>query len=75
MSRLFYISNNLFLPIWKIADSETMDELRAATLPLEDYLASAGCLRPLRRLEDKTLLVKDLLMFQVIHRVRGPFER
>ncbi|KAL2089685.1 hypothetical protein ACEWY4_014373 [Coilia grayii] len=60
--------------IKRIADSETMDELRAATLPLEDYLASAGCLRPLRRLEDKTLLVKDLLMFQVIHRVRGPFE-
>lgn len=52
-----------------------MDELRAATLPLEGYLASAGCLRPLRRLEDKTLLVKDLLMFHVIHRVRGPFER
>jgi len=52
-----------------------LEDLLATTEPLEEYLANAGCLRPLRRLEDKNLLVDDILMFQVIHRVRGPFER
>uniref|UniRef100_A0A3Q2ZKE7 HECT-type E3 ubiquitin transferase n=1 Tax=Kryptolebias marmoratus TaxID=37003 RepID=A0A3Q2ZKE7_KRYMA len=47
----------------------------ALLMPLEEYLANAGCLRQLKRLEDKDRLVDDILMFQVIHRVRGPFER
>ncbi len=40
-----------------------------------DYLANAGCLRPLRSIADRDRLVEDLLMFQVVNRVRGPFER
>lgn len=40
-----------------------------------DYLANAGCLRPLRSIADGDRLVEDLLMFQVVNRVRGPFER
>uniref|UniRef100_A0A3P9DGL5 HECT domain-containing protein n=1 Tax=Maylandia zebra TaxID=106582 RepID=A0A3P9DGL5_9CICH len=40
-----------------------------------DYLANAGCLRPMRSLRDRDLLVHDIVMFQVIHRVQGPFQR
>ncbi|XP_028975450.2 E3 ubiquitin-protein ligase pub3 isoform X3 [Esox lucius] len=61
--------------IKRVIECKTFEELLATTEPLEEYLANAGCLRPLRKLEDKNLLVDDILMFQVMHRVRGPFER
>ncbi|RVE73096.1 hypothetical protein OJAV_G00046220 [Oryzias javanicus] len=61
--------------IKKIAECQTIEDLLKASEQLEDYLANAGCLRHLQRLEDKDLLVADILMFQVVHRVRGPFER
>ncbi|XP_059409391.1 G2/M phase-specific E3 ubiquitin-protein ligase-like [Carassius carassius] len=61
--------------IKRITESKSFEELLASTEPLEEYLATAGCLKPLRRMEDKNQLVDDILMFQVIHRVRGPFER
>lgn len=64
-----------FCMYWKVTEGKSLEDLLATTEPLEEYLANAGCLRPLRRLEDKNLLVDDILMFQVIHRVRGPFER
>uniref|UniRef100_A0A3Q1FAB6 HECT domain-containing protein n=1 Tax=Acanthochromis polyacanthus TaxID=80966 RepID=A0A3Q1FAB6_9TELE len=40
-----------------------------------DYLANAGCLRPMRSIRDRDLLVQDIVMFQVIHRVQGPFQK
>uniref|UniRef100_A0A3P9CY01 HECT domain-containing protein n=1 Tax=Maylandia zebra TaxID=106582 RepID=A0A3P9CY01_9CICH len=43
--------------------------------PLLDYLTNAGCLRPMRSLRDRDLLVHDIVMFQVIHRVQRPFQR
>lgn len=46
-----------------------------ATEPLQDYLANAGCLRPLKCIEDRDMLVQDIVMFQVVHRVFGAFER
>ncbi|KAJ4946178.1 hypothetical protein JOQ06_023848, partial [Pogonophryne albipinna] len=61
--------------IKRVTEAKSLEDLLATTEPLEEYLANAGCLRPLRRSEDKNLLVDDILMFQVIHRVRGPFER
>nr|XP_055036518.1 uncharacterized protein LOC129423994 [Misgurnus anguillicaudatus] len=61
--------------IKRVTECKLFEELIASTEPLEEYLSTAGCLRPLRRLEDKNQLVDDILMFQVIHRVRGPFER
>ncbi|KAJ4946591.1 hypothetical protein JOQ06_024255, partial [Pogonophryne albipinna] len=61
--------------IKRVTEAKSLADLLATTEPLEEYLANAGCLRPLRRSEDKNLLVDDILMFQVIHRVRGPFER
>lgn len=61
--------------IKRVTECTSFENLLATTEPLEEYLANAGCLRPLRRLEDKNMLIDDILMFQVIHRVRGPFER
>ncbi|XP_050950442.1 G2/M phase-specific E3 ubiquitin-protein ligase [Labeo rohita] len=66
---------DLYEKIKKISECTTLHDLLDATQPLRDYLANAGCLRPLRRIEDRDALVKDILMFQVIHRLRGPFER
>uniref|UniRef100_A0A3P9MTD6 HECT domain-containing protein n=1 Tax=Poecilia reticulata TaxID=8081 RepID=A0A3P9MTD6_POERE len=40
-----------------------------------DYLANSGCLRQPKTINDKDLLVQDILMFQVVHRVTGAFER
>ncbi|KAL7375259.1 hypothetical protein ABVT39_014430 [Epinephelus coioides] len=67
--------NDLREKIKRVTECKSFEDLLATTEPLEEYLANAGCLKPLRRLEDKNLLVDDILMFQVIHRVRGPFER
>ncbi|XP_076735626.1 uncharacterized protein LOC106674779 isoform X2 [Maylandia zebra] len=61
--------------IKRVKECKSFEDLIVATEPLQEYLANAGCLRPLRRLEDKDLLIHDIIMFQVIHRVRGPFER
>ncbi|XP_056431348.1 G2/M phase-specific E3 ubiquitin-protein ligase-like [Gadus chalcogrammus] len=55
--------------------STTLEELTQSTEPLQDYLANAGCLKPLKSVDDRDRLVEDVLMFQVINRVRGPFER
>ncbi|KAK0153676.1 G2/M phase-specific E3 ubiquitin-protein ligase [Merluccius polli] len=46
-----------------------------ATLPLQDYLANAGCRRPLKTIDDVEQLVHDILMFQVMHQVQTPFQR
>ncbi|CAM4609845.1 unnamed protein product [Leuciscus chuanchicus] len=67
--------SDLHEKIKRIDECKSFEELLESTEPLEEYLATTGCLRPLRRLEDKNQLVDDILMFQVIHRVRGPFER
>lgn len=52
-----------------------MTELTSAIEPLLDYLTNCGCLRPMKTVNDKQMLIEDILMFQVINRVRGPFER
>lgn len=58
-----------------MSDSTTLQELEEAKAPLLDYLANAGCLRPVRSVRDKDLLIHDIVMFQVVHRVKGPFVR
>lgn len=55
-------------------ECKTLEELLATTEPAEEYLANAGCLRPMRK-KDKNLLVDDILVFQVVHRVHGPYDR
>ncbi|XP_059912148.1 G2/M phase-specific E3 ubiquitin-protein ligase-like, partial [Gadus macrocephalus] len=66
---------DLYAKVKKVSECTSLDELQQATEPLTDYLANAGCLRPLKGIEDKDLLVEDILMFQVVHRVSGAFER
>ncbi|CAM4598551.1 unnamed protein product [Leuciscus chuanchicus] len=67
--------NELYEKLKWICESRTVEELQMSTEPLTDYLSHAGCLRPLTSLMDKNPLLEDLLMFLVVHRVRGPFER
>ncbi|KAI9531108.1 hypothetical protein NQZ68_000602 [Dissostichus eleginoides] len=52
-----------------IASMES-EELEESKAPLLDYLANAGCLRPVHSDSDRELLVKDIVMFQVVHRVQ-----
>ncbi|XP_062304842.1 G2/M phase-specific E3 ubiquitin-protein ligase-like [Osmerus eperlanus] len=61
--------------IKRILESATMTELNSAIEPLLDYLTNCGCLRAMKTVNDKEMLLEDILMFQVINRVRGPFER
>ncbi|KAM4528196.1 G2/M phase-specific E3 ubiquitin-protein ligase [Odontesthes bonariensis] len=61
--------------IQKVSESTTLEELTQSTEPLLDYLANAGCLKLMKTVDDRDRLVEDVLMFQVINRVRGPFER
>ncbi|XP_038157342.1 uncharacterized protein LOC119794066 [Cyprinodon tularosa] len=58
-----------------VSESSTLEELPRAIDPLLDYMTSAGCVRPLRAINDRDLLLHDLLMFHVAHRVQGPFQR
>ncbi|MEQ2276460.1 hypothetical protein XENORESO_020569, partial [Xenotaenia resolanae] len=58
-----------------VSESSTLEELLRATDPLLDYMTNAGCVRPLTTISDRDLLLRDLLMFHVVHRVQGPFQR
>ncbi|XP_063755391.1 uncharacterized protein LOC134874991 [Eleginops maclovinus] len=59
----------------KVSESTTVEELEESKAPLLEYLANAGCLRPVQSIRDRELLVQDIVMFQVVHRVQGPFQR
>ncbi|XP_078418992.1 G2/M phase-specific E3 ubiquitin-protein ligase isoform X2 [Cetorhinus maximus] len=61
--------------IKKIKESSSLEELKLSVNENADYLSVAGCLRPIWSLDDKEMLVKDVLTFHVISRVRSPFER
>ncbi|XP_030588086.1 G2/M phase-specific E3 ubiquitin-protein ligase [Archocentrus centrarchus] len=65
----------LFEKVKKVSQSTTLEDLEKSKEPLFDYLANAGCLRPMRSIRDKDLLIHNIVMFQVIHRVQGPFHR
>ncbi|XP_016521610.1 G2/M phase-specific E3 ubiquitin-protein ligase-like [Poecilia formosa] len=66
---------DLHAKLKKVSDSCTLEELQKATDPLLDYMASAGCVRRLTAISDRDLLLHDLLMFHIVHRVQGPFQR
>ncbi|XP_051872649.1 G2/M phase-specific E3 ubiquitin-protein ligase isoform X1 [Pristis pectinata] len=61
--------------IIKIKESSTLEELKLFINENADYLSVAGCLRPVWSLDDKELLLKDVLIFHVINRVHSPLER
>uniref|UniRef100_A0A673ATH2 HECT domain-containing protein n=1 Tax=Sphaeramia orbicularis TaxID=375764 RepID=A0A673ATH2_9TELE len=58
-----------------VSESTTLEDFEKSKAPLLDYLANAGCLRPMRSIGDRDLLVHDIVMFQVIYRVQCPFQR
>ncbi|XP_047192931.1 uncharacterized protein LOC124850943 isoform X1 [Scophthalmus maximus] len=66
---------DIYNQVKRVSQCSTFEDLIAATQPMQDYLANAGCLRPLRKIEDKEQLVRDIIMFQVVHRVEAPFQR
>uniref|UniRef100_A0A3P9JX88 HECT domain-containing protein n=1 Tax=Oryzias latipes TaxID=8090 RepID=A0A3P9JX88_ORYLA len=55
--------------------STNIEELEKSQAVLLDYLPNAGCLRQMQSIRDRDLLVQDIVMLQVIHRVQGPFHR
>uniref|UniRef100_A0A3Q2WT12 HECT domain-containing protein n=1 Tax=Haplochromis burtoni TaxID=8153 RepID=A0A3Q2WT12_HAPBU len=67
--------NKLVSPKLQDGQDTTLEDLEKSKEPLLDYLANAGCLRPMRSQRNRDLLVHDIVMFQVIHRVQGPFQR
>ncbi|XP_067088310.1 G2/M phase-specific E3 ubiquitin-protein ligase-like [Osmerus mordax] len=61
--------------IIQVSEAKSMEELRSVVSSHSDYLSNAGCLRALKCLEDKDLLLQDILQFQVVNRLHGPLER
>uniref|UniRef100_H3AFB9 G2/M-phase specific E3 ubiquitin protein ligase n=1 Tax=Latimeria chalumnae TaxID=7897 RepID=H3AFB9_LATCH len=60
--------------ILKIKAAKTLKELLTAVKSSSKYLLVAECLRPIQNMVDKEELVRDLLVYHVIGRVRSPFE-
>ncbi|KAA0713777.1 G2/M phase-specific E3 ubiquitin-protein ligase [Triplophysa tibetana] len=58
-----------------ISHAASMEEFYQATEGMSEYLANAGCLRAVKCLQDKDLLLQDILLFQVVNRLHGPLER
>ncbi|KAI4797185.1 hypothetical protein KUCAC02_025267 [Chaenocephalus aceratus] len=59
---------DIYNQVKRVSESSKYEDLIAATQQMQDYLANAGCLRPLKRVQEKEQLVHDILMFQVVHR-------
>ncbi|XP_025006505.2 G2/M phase-specific E3 ubiquitin-protein ligase isoform X2 [Gallus gallus] len=60
--------------IKKIKYSESLSSLQSTVHDCYDFLAAAGCLRPITSLRDKDMLVNDLLIHHVIKRIISPLE-
>eukprot|EP00076_Gallus_gallus_P040969 XP_025006507.1 G2/M phase-specific E3 ubiquitin-protein ligase isoform X4 [Gallus gallus] len=60
--------------IKKIKYSESLSSLQSTVRDCYDFLAAAGCLRPITSLRDKDMLVNDLLIHHVIKRIISPLE-
>lgn len=59
----------------QIKYSESLSSLQSTVCDCYDFLAAAGCLRPITSLRDKDMLVNDLLIHHVIKRIISPLER
>ncbi|XP_035183627.1 G2/M phase-specific E3 ubiquitin-protein ligase [Oxyura jamaicensis] len=60
--------------IKKIKYSNSLSSLQSIIHECYDFLAAAGCLRPITDLCDKNMLVNDLLTHHVIKRIISPLE-
>ncbi|XP_056248562.1 G2/M phase-specific E3 ubiquitin-protein ligase [Seriola aureovittata] len=59
----------------RIAEAESLDNLKEATASSWEYLELAGCNRPIRSLKDRQALVEDLVCFTMITRMQLPLQR
>lgn len=60
--------------IIKIDTAADLNILKSVINEYYNYLEFSGCLRLMTTLSDKYMLVKDILFYQVIKRVKAPFE-
>ncbi|NWZ18310.1 G2E3 ligase, partial [Asarcornis scutulata] len=60
--------------IKKIKYSSSLSSLQSTIHECYDFLAAAGCLRPITDFCDKNMLVNDLLTYHVIKRIISPLE-
>ncbi|XP_032045066.1 G2/M phase-specific E3 ubiquitin-protein ligase [Aythya fuligula] len=60
--------------IKKIKYSSSLSSLQSTIHECYDFLAAAGCLRPITDLCDKNMLVNELLTYHVIKRIISPLE-
>ncbi|NXL91943.1 G2E3 ligase, partial [Alectura lathami] len=60
--------------IKKIKYSNSLSSLQSTMQDCYDFLAAAGCLRPVTALCDKDMLVNDILTHHVIKRIISPLE-
>lgn len=67
------IPNFYFLIQIKYANS--LSSLQSTIHNCYEFLAAAGCLRPVTALCDKNMLVNDILIHHVIKRIISPLER
>ncbi|KAM8913945.1 G2/M phase-specific E3 ubiquitin-protein ligase isoform 3-T5 [Spinachia spinachia] len=59
----------------RLAEAESVDELREAASGSRELLELAGCSRPIGSLEEKEALVEDLVRFAMVTRMQLPLER
>ncbi|KAG7510907.1 G2 M phase-specific E3 ubiquitin-protein ligase [Solea senegalensis] len=59
----------------RIAEAESLGDLKDAVTSSWEYLEMAGCNRPISSLEDRGTLVDDLVNFTLITRMQLPMQR
>ncbi|XP_039992979.1 G2/M phase-specific E3 ubiquitin-protein ligase isoform X1 [Xiphias gladius] len=59
----------------RIAEAESLDDLKEAMTSSWEYLELAGCNRPIGSLEEREALVEDLVSFTMITRMQLPLQR
>lgn len=60
---------------FQIAKAKSLHELKEVTAASWEYLELAGCSRTISSLEDKEVLVEDLVNFTLITRMQLPLQR
>lgn len=63
------------LSFMQIKYANSLSSLQSAVQDCCEFLAAAGCLRPVTALCDKNMLVDDILIYHVIKRITSPLER
>ncbi|XP_076604161.1 G2/M phase-specific E3 ubiquitin-protein ligase [Chaetodon auriga] len=59
----------------RMAEAESVDELKKVMASSWEYLELSGCNRPISSLEERDALVEDLVNFTVITRMQLPLQR